>query len=82
MQNIYKAAVAVSVYHGVPSLDVCPPVQENLHGPEVAFLSSPVEGSRSILSETHRDNTLHIYMEYNWYVLYTTKTEMYIHKFI
>ena len=55
MGNIYKAAVAVSVYHGFPSLDVCPPVQENLDGPEVAYLSSIVEGSPSILSETQRE---------------------------
>ena len=49
-------AVAVSAYHG-PGLDVCPPVQENLGGPEVAAQGSPVEGSPSILSETQRDNT-------------------------
>ena len=50
-------AVAVSAYPGVPGLNVCPPVQENLDGPEVASLSSPVESSISILSETQRDNT-------------------------
>ena len=49
-------AVAKSAYRG-PGLDVCPPVQENLDGPEVAFLSSPVEGSKSTLSETQRDNS-------------------------
>jgi hypothetical protein len=43
-------AVAVSAYRG-PGLDVCPPVQEDLDGPEVAFLSSTVEGSISILSD-------------------------------
>ena len=48
--------VAVSAYP-VPGLDVCPPVQENLDGPEVAFLSSIVEGSPSILSDTQRSNT-------------------------
>ena len=41
-------AVAVSAYRG-PGLDVCPPVQENLDGPEVAFLCSPVQGGPSIL---------------------------------
>ena len=49
-------AVAAFAYIG-PGLDVCPPVQENLDGPEVAFPSSPVEGSPSILLETQRDNT-------------------------
>ena len=49
-------AVATSAYL-VSSLDVCPPVQEDLDGPEEAFLSSPMEGSPSILSETQRDNT-------------------------
>jgi hypothetical protein len=34
----------------IPDLDVCPPVQEDLDGPEVAFLSSIVEGSISLLS--------------------------------
>ena len=50
-------AVAVSAYHGGPGLHVCPPVQENLDNPEEAFLSGPVEGSPSILSETQKDNT-------------------------
>ena len=53
-------AVAVSAYPRIPGLDVCPPVQENLDDPEVAFLSSPVEGSTSTLSETQIDNK---YME-------------------
>jgi hypothetical protein len=44
--------VVISAYLGVFGLDVCPPVQENLDSPEVASLSSPVEGSTSILSET------------------------------
>ena len=46
--------VAASAYP-VPILDVCPPVQEDFDGPEVAFLSSTVEGSPSILSETQGD---------------------------
>ena len=50
-------AVAVSAYLGGPGLDVCPPVQENLDGPEMASLSSTMEGSPSNLSETQRDNT-------------------------
>ena len=50
-------AVAISAYRVGPSLDVCPPVHEDLDGPEAAFSSSPVEGSPSILSETQRDNT-------------------------
>ena len=41
-------AVAVSAYL-VSSLDVCPPVQEDLDGPEVAVSSSPVECGESIL---------------------------------
>ena len=49
-------AVAVSAYIG-PGLDVCPPVQENLDGPEVAFLSSTVECRPSTLSDTQIDNT-------------------------
>ena len=49
-------AAAISAYPDVPGLDVCPPVQENLDGPEVAFPSSIVEGSISILLETQRDN--------------------------
>ena len=49
-------AVEISASRG-PGLDVCPPVQENLDGPEVAFLSSPVEGIPSILSEIQIDNT-------------------------
>ena len=71
MQNIYKAAVAVFAYLGGPGLDVCPPVQENLDDLEVAFLSSSVEGSTSILSETQRDNTLHRCIEYNRYAYHT-----------
>ena len=64
MQPPYAhAAVAVSAYL-VPGIDVCPPVQEDLDGPEVAYLSSQVEGSFSILSDTQRDNTEHRYMEY------------------
>ncbi len=64
-------AVAVSAYHG-PGLDVCPPVQENLGGPEVAAQGSPVEGSPSILSETRRDNTLNII--HGIQILYKTHT--------
>ena len=48
--------VVVSAYLA-PGLDVCPPVQEDLDDPEVAFLSSKVEGSPSTLSETQIDNT-------------------------
>jgi hypothetical protein len=50
-------AVAVSAYPIGPGLDVCPPVQEDLDDPEVALLSSPVEGSPSKLSETQENNT-------------------------
>jgi hypothetical protein len=50
-------AVAVSAYIRVPGLDVCPPIQENLDGPAVASLSSPIEGGLSILSEIHREST-------------------------
>jgi hypothetical protein len=54
----FVAAVAVSAYHSFRGLDVCPPVQEDLDGPEMAFLSSPIEGSPSILSDdTNRDST-------------------------
>ena len=60
MWSVTKA-VAVSAYHGVPGLDVCPPVQEDLGDPEVASLSSTVEGSPSILSDTQRDNTSQIH---------------------
>ena len=49
-------AVAVSAYLKGSGLDVCPPVQENLDDPEVAFLSSIVEGSISILSDTQKEN--------------------------
>ena len=52
-------AVAVSAYHSL-SLDVCPPVQEDLDGPEAAFLSSPVEGSPSTLSDTQRETSHHV----------------------
>ena len=65
-----------------PGLDVCPPVQEDLDGPEAAFLSSPVEGSISILTDTQRDNTLHKYMEYKYYSRHTyifTSINSYIH---
>ena len=62
--------VAASAYP-VPGLDVCPPVQEDLNGPKVAFLSSTVEGSASILSETQRDNTWNKYMEYKYYSHHT-----------
>ena len=48
-------AVAVSIYPDGPGLDVCPPVQEDLGGPEEASLSSPVEGSISILSEKQKE---------------------------
>ena len=54
-------AVAVSMYRGGPGLDVCPPVQENLDGPEVAFPSSIVEGSPSTLSETQRQHVTYIH---------------------
>jgi hypothetical protein len=56
-------AVAVSAYPG-PGLDVCPPVQEDLDGPEVANLSSTVKDRQSILSDTQRDKIFNIYMEY------------------
>jgi hypothetical protein len=56
MWSVTVVAV-VSAYPVGPGLDVCPPVQEDLGGPEVAFLRSPVEGSISILSETQKDNT-------------------------
>jgi hypothetical protein len=46
----------VSAYHG-PGLDVCPPVQEDLHGPEVAFLRSIVEGSPSMILSEYRETT-------------------------
>jgi hypothetical protein len=36
----------------VPALDVCPPVQEDIDGPEMAFLSSTVESRTSILADT------------------------------
>ena len=49
-------AAAISAYPSIPGLDVCPLVQEDLDGPEVAFPSSIVEGSPSILSETQMDN--------------------------
>jgi hypothetical protein len=49
-------AVAVSAYPFVSGLDVCPPVQEDLDGPKVAFLSSIVKGSISILLETQKEN--------------------------
>ena len=49
--------VGVSANPSIPGLDVCPPVQEDLGGPEVAFLSSIVEGSPSPLYETQIDNT-------------------------
>ena len=51
-------AVAVSAHRVVPGLDVCPPVQENLDGPKVAFLSSIVEGSTSTLLETQKENKI------------------------
>jgi hypothetical protein len=51
-------AVAVSAYRGGLDFDVCPPVQEDLDGPEMASLSSPVERRRSKLSDTHRETTL------------------------
>jgi hypothetical protein len=67
----YGIAVAVSAYrdHG---LDVCPSVQENLNGPEVAFLRSKVEGSPSKLSETQRNNTYRdIWKVNNMHTIYT-----------
>ena len=60
-------AVAVSAYLGFPGLGICPPVQEDLDGPEVVFLSSIEEGRTSILSETQRDHTLHVYMEHKYF---------------
>jgi hypothetical protein len=44
----------------VPALDVCPPVQKNLDGPQVAFLSSIVDGSESTLLERTIWNFKHI----------------------
>jgi hypothetical protein len=49
-------AVAVSAYR-VPGLNVCPPVQEDLDDLEAAEVSSQVEDSPSILSETLRKST-------------------------
>ena len=40
----------------IPDFDVCPPVQENLDGPEVAIVSSTVDSSPSNLSETQKEN--------------------------
>ena len=54
-------AVAVSAYPGGSSLDVCPPVQEDLDGPEMAILSSTEEGSISILRNTDTKNTKTLY---------------------
>ena len=53
-------AVAVSAYP-CDGLDVCPPVQEDLDGPEVTFLRSIAEGSPSILSETQRQHVTQIH---------------------
>ena len=77
-------AVAVFAYRG-PGLDVCPPVQENLDGPEMASLSSPVEGSQSILSDIQKDNSSQIKTR-KTYILPTpyivTSIYSYIHMYI
>jgi hypothetical protein len=76
------AAVAVSAYLG-HGLDVCSPVQEDLDGPEAAFLSSPVEGSPSTLTDTQRGNTHGIQNTfYNTYVNTYNPTYSYIFTFI
>ena len=46
--------LAVSAYFPGPGLDVCPLVQEDLDGMEVAILGSIVESSDTILSERER----------------------------
>ena len=51
----YKDQVRSASAYLASGLDVCPPFQEDLDGPEVTFLSSTVEGSPSILSERQRD---------------------------
>ena len=48
-------AVTGSTYL-ISGLDVCPPVQEDLGGPEAASISSPVEGSTSMLSKQQVKN--------------------------
>ena len=56
----------------IPGLDVGPPVQENLDGPEVAFSSSTVEGRLpSVLSETQKNNTL---KQFSWNTITTHTT--------
>ena len=58
----YSLHMLIKHVHGstnrvVPGLDVCPPVQENLDGLEVAFPGSRVKGSPPILSRgtnTHK----------------------------
>ena len=49
-----SVTAAAAFAYLVPGLDVCPPVQEDLDGPEVAYLSRPVEGSISTLSEINK----------------------------
>ena len=71
--DVVRQRVAASTYRDGPGLDVCPPVQECLDGPEVASLSSPVESSPSILSETQMDNNmLHRYIKFNQYTYLRT----------
>ena len=43
---------AVSAYRLVPSLDVCPPVQEDFDSLEVTLPSSSIESGDPTLSET------------------------------
>ena len=47
----FVIAVAVSAYPFASSLDVCPPIHKDLDGPEVAFFSSTIESSPSMLLE-------------------------------
>ena len=55
MQSVIAGAVSTG-YLFVPSLDVCPPVQEHLDSLQMAFVSSPVESGGPILSKTQRQN--------------------------
>ena len=73
----------VSAYPVGPSLDVCPPVQEDLNGPEVAFLSSTVEGSPSILSKTQTHNTkIRKKHDYSHHTYIVTSIYSYMHVYI
>ena len=55
------STMRVCLTYIVLGFDVCPSIQEELQGREMAFPSSIVEGSLTILMKTHRHDDVRVY---------------------